>query len=108
VYVSGFPRSAGKWLISAAGGDWPRWAREGREILYLAPDKRLVAVEAGRQGSAFEVGTSRTLFEIRPRIYRYPYDVTADGQRFLVNTVVREASAEPITLLVNWQALLEK
>jgi hypothetical protein len=38
----------------------------------------------------------------------YGYDVSADGQRFLVNTLLDEASSDPITLLVNWPALLRR
>ena len=56
------------------------------------------------QPSRFEVRTGRPLFPIHPRPARidaYPYDVTADGQRILVNTFVEEVTP-PITLIVNW------
>lgn len=65
----------------------------------------MLAAVIGR-GSAFEVGEVRSLFEIRPAGPRYTYDVTADGQRFLVNTLLEEASPAPITLFVNWPAIL--
>jgi hypothetical protein len=38
----------------------------------------------------------------------YPYDVSADGQRFLVNTFVEETTSTAITLFVNWPAQLKK
>jgi hypothetical protein len=63
-------------------------------------------------GSAFQVGTVRALFQTRPRLgllaFGIPYDVSADGQHFLVNTLMREITSEPITLVVNWPALLNK
>ena len=66
-----------------------------------------MAAAVTRQGSSLQVGAARPLFETRPKIALNPYDVSADGQRFLVNTIVEEAST-PITLLVNWPALLKK
>ena len=57
-------------------------------------------------GSVFKVGAMQPLFEIRPRSSRldsYPYDVTADGQRFFVNTFIDEV-IPPITLMINWPA----
>ena len=61
------------------------------------------------QGSAFGVGAVRPLFDTRPGGPRSGYDVSADGQRFIVNTLAEEAtSALPITLVVNWPALLKK
>jgi len=51
----------------------------------------------------------RPLFELHPRIgLGNAYDVSADGQRFLVNTLVEESTSAPITLVVNWPALLKK
>jgi Tol biopolymer transport system component len=114
VYVTAFPGPGGKWQISTAGGQWPRWRRDGKEIFYLSLDNKLVAVDVASTAQGFTVGSARSLFETRPRITAfggisaYPYDVTADGQRFLVNTLVEEASPEPITLLLNWPALLQK
>jgi eukaryotic-like serine/threonine-protein kinase len=114
IYVTTFPGPGGKWQVSTAGGQWPRWRRDGKEIFYLSLDSKLMAVDIGATVQGFTVGSARSLFEIRPRIASfsgvnaYPYDVTADGQRFLVNTLVEEASPEPLTLLLNWPALLKK
>jgi hypothetical protein len=62
------------------------------------------------------VGTTRPLFEVRRRLapyrnfgYGYNYDVSADGQRFLINpALVGQTATAPITLVVNWPALLKK
>lgn len=108
VYVAPFPGSGGKWQISPAGGSWARWRRDGREIFYLAPDNKLMAAAVNGRGAGFEVGAVQPLFETRPKIARLGYDVSADGQRFLVNTLVEEATSAPITVVVNWSAGLKK
>ena len=94
--------------LSLAGG------ATGREIFYLSPDNKLMGVDVKATAQGFTVGSARPLFETRPRLANFggvnasPYDVTADGQRFLVNTLTEEASGEPLTLLLNWPALLKK
>ncbi len=112
VFVSSFPGKGEKTRVSAAGGGWPRWKRDGQEIFYLALDETLTAVAVNGQGSHFEVGAARPLFKARPRPFArldaYPYDVTADGRRFLVNTSVEEPTTAPITLVVNWPSVIRK
>lgn len=73
----------------------------------MAPDNRLMAVEVNGSGNTFQVGQVRPLFQTRPRLgLRRAYDVTADGQRFLVNALVEQGASTPVTLLMNWPALL--
>jgi hypothetical protein len=108
VYVTSFPGHEGKWQISSGGGTAPRWRRDGREIFYVAPDSRIHSVEV-RPGEAFQAGAPRPLFATQ--IARMPwafYDVTADGQRFLITELVGSEEPEPITLVVDWTAGLEK
>jgi Tol biopolymer transport system component len=115
IYVTSFPVGRGKWQVSAAGGDWPRWRRDGRELFYLAPDNTVMSAVVEGRGAAFDVGVITPLFKAQPRpltlgtFREYEYDVSANGQRFLINTPLEEVtSADPITLLVNWPALLKK
>jgi hypothetical protein len=113
VYVAPFPGPGGKWQVSAGGGNWPRWRRDGREIFYLAPDNKLMAVVVNGQSSAFEVGAVRASFDTRalpnPILnQRSMYDASPDGQRFLVNTLAEEGRSAHITLVVNWRALLKR
>jgi eukaryotic-like serine/threonine-protein kinase len=111
-----FPKTpAGKWQISTGGGTFPRWRRDGKELFYLSAENKLIAVAVNGQGSAFEVGAAHPLFEIRRRPARYRgissgnYDVSGDGQRFLVNAAVAgQKTTAPITLVVNWPELLRK
>ncbi len=68
VYVQGFapdrvPAAAGgKWLMSTAGGDKPRWSRDGKELYYIAPDRKLMAVPV-KLGPPFQPGIAVPLFE---------------------------------------------
>ncbi len=108
VYVTRFPGPGGKWQISTAGGTQPRWRRDGQEIFYLAPGSRLMAAAVKGQGANFEVGAARPLFQTRHRTgWGNSYDVSADGQRFLVNALL-DVAEEPVTLVVNWMADMGK
>ncbi len=103
--------ATGKWRVSAAGGTTPRWSRDGRELFFLSSDNTLMAVAVNGRGALFEMGTAQPLFEVRPRLTGYQgyglgynYDVSRDGQRFLVNTQVEQTAETPITVILNWSA----
>jgi eukaryotic-like serine/threonine-protein kinase len=109
VYVAPFPGPGGKWQISTAGGNSPRWRRDGAEIFYLDPDNKLMAAAVNGKGASFVVGAVKPLFQTRPAPgLRYQYDVSADGQRFLINTAPEQSASTPITVVVNWAAGLKK
>jgi Tol biopolymer transport system component len=108
VYVTRFPGPSGKWPVSSGGGSYPRWRADGRELYFVSRDNTLMAATVNGQGQDFVVGTLRALFNLRPNAGRDPYDVSADGERFLVNTVVETAPPPPITLVVNWPAALRQ
>jgi dipeptidyl aminopeptidase/acylaminoacyl peptidase len=112
VYVRGFapdrhPATAdGQWTISVNGGDTPRWSRDGRELFYIATDRKMMAVPI-KSGASFEPGAPVPLFDTRVTGFM-PYDVAPDG-RFLINTMPADAtSRSSITVVVNWFASLEK
>ena len=108
IYVMPFPGTGGKWQISTSGGSHPKWRGDGREIFYLAPDNKLMAAEVNGQGPALEAGAVRPLFEVRPYLeVGGVYDLTSDGQRFLINTTVEQKVSAPITLVLNWTADLK-
>ena len=91
VYVSAFPPvpSGRRWLVSKGGGTQARWRRDGKELYFLSPDRTIVAAAVAARGADFEVGALQPLFEIRlPYGQYHAFDVTADGQRFLVNALV--------------------
>jgi Tol biopolymer transport system component len=100
---------SGKWQISTTGGTMPRWRRDGREVFYLSPDGRLMAVGVGVAGEGFEVRGVTSLFQTRARRDgRFAYDVAPDGERFLVNSLLGDTGpvSAPIELVLNWPALL--
>jgi eukaryotic-like serine/threonine-protein kinase len=107
VYVASFPVPSSKWPVSTNGGLLPRWRGDGREIFYFeASNSRVMAAEVTREGAALRIGTVRRLFNVRPAGGRKFLDVSPDGQRFLVNTALAAPDEAPLTLLVNWSALL--
>jgi Tol biopolymer transport system component/predicted Ser/Thr protein kinase len=109
IYVAPFPGPGGKWQISNAGGTHPRWRQDGSEIFYLTPDYRLMAASVSGKGPGFEVGAVKSLFATRiVGGGDYQYDVSADGQRFLIDTSPEQATSAPITVVLNWTAGLKK
>jgi Tol biopolymer transport system component len=109
VYVQSFPPAGGKWQVSTSGGGQPHWRRDGKELYYISPDKRLMAVTVSLDGT-FESGKPTQLFSTQITGFLSPdrYDVSADGQRFLVNSAVEEASDTPINVVLNWTSTLKK
>jgi eukaryotic-like serine/threonine-protein kinase len=108
------PNPTPKWQVSTTGGIHPRWRRDGRELFYLAGDT-LMAASVAADANHFSVGRVERLFDARPvhpannaNLPFTVYDVSADGQRFLINTVDDSAGVAPLTLIVNWPALLRK
>ncbi|MEQ1757198.1 MAG: protein kinase [Vicinamibacterales bacterium] len=107
VVVQPFPGGGSKWQVSTSGGVAPRWRADGKEIYFLTPDAKMMAVPVTAAGTSFEVGTPVMLFVTgivdggsvannRPQ-----YAVARDG-RFLINQSVGDGRAAPITLLMNW------
>jgi hypothetical protein len=107
IYIQGFPEPRAKFPISTGGGEYPEWGAGGRELFYVAPDNKLMAVDLTITADAVRPAAPRALFSL-PIIHNgySPYD-TIDGQRFLVRAVPQQA-APPLTVIVNWPALLKK
>ncbi len=108
VYVTAFPSLMGKWRISTAGGSWPRWSRDNKQLFFLDGTK-LMAVDVKVSGAAqLSIGSVHELFEGRwPPGRRYTYDVAPNGN-ILAVTLVEQPLASPITIVVNWLAELRK
>jgi Tol biopolymer transport system component len=105
IYVRSFPGPGGKWQISVAGGTEPLWSRNGRELFYRDSDK-MMAVDI-TLGQAFKAGTPHMLFEgkyeTRPAASETNYDISPDGQRFLMikASPQPEATAQ-LRVVTNW------
>jgi Tol biopolymer transport system component/predicted Ser/Thr protein kinase len=105
IYVQPYPGPGGKWQISTEGGGEPVWNPNGRELFYRSGDKMMAAEIATQSG--FAAGTPRMLFEGRYEPAPFPianYDVSPDGQRFLMLKPAEQAQAAPTQIIVvlNW------
>ncbi len=108
VYVQPFPAQGEKWQISTAGGGQPVWNRNQKELFYMSADSKLMAVDV-KADSGFEASTPSVLFDVKLKSGTgWKYDISPDGQRFLVNTVIGEVKANPITLVLNWAAEIKE
>ena len=108
VYVVPFPNPTGKWQVSVAGGTLPVWSADGKELYYLDNSDRLMMADVDGSGSSFNIGAVHPLFETRPYRSGTVYDVTADGQRFLVNSLGGSSNRVALSLIINWPEELEK
>ncbi len=101
-----FPRPTAKFQISTGGGAQPRWRRDGRELFYVAPDGRLMAVPIRAGASTLEADAPVPLFQTRipsaAGFVKQQYAVASDG-RFLLNNATEESVASPITIVQNWK-----
>jgi Tol biopolymer transport system component len=112
VYVTSFPDAHGKWQVSTGGGEQPRWRGDGEEIYFLSSDAKLMAVLVDSKNE-FESGTPTVLFQTDPReqiatTELVVYDVSRDGQRFLVNSKYNSGSLHPMSVILNWKTEMKK
>jgi serine/threonine protein kinase len=111
VYVQTFPASGGKWQVSTNGGYHIAWARNGKELFYISSDKKMMAVNVKTEGTTFERGTPKVLFDRHIPSFNTPlaqFAVTRDGQKFIVANPVGENTSAPITVALNWTADLKR
>jgi hypothetical protein len=115
IYVRPFPNvGGGQWQVSTAGGRQPLWARSGNELFYFGSDSTLLRVPVEARGATLNAGTPMKLFE--GRYYTgvgtgRAYDVSPDGQRFLmIKATGADATAAPPSLIVvqHWDQELKR
>ena len=102
ISVQSFPAGSDRQQVSVGGGTQPRWRRDGRELFYVSSDRKVMSVDI-HAGERLEAGTPHALFQTRilpPVEARNHYDVTSDGQRFVVNSRRPEDASLPITVVV--------
>jgi Tol biopolymer transport system component len=112
IYVTTFPTAAGKWQVSRGGGTEPRWRGDGKEIFYIGARGTLTAVPVNSEGT-FSTGNPTPLFQsqLRAQVSStdiFNYDVTRDGQRFLVNHYAKPQQVAPLHVVLNSTAELRK
>jgi eukaryotic-like serine/threonine-protein kinase len=101
--------AGGKWLISTGGGTNPRWRGDEKELYYVTPDLKLMAVEA-TTSPGFQTGVPKCLFQTPPQLPMVTisaWEVTPDGKHFLFPAPAEQGQA-PFTVVLNWQAGLKK
>jgi Tol biopolymer transport system component len=113
VYVRPFPNPVGgAWRVSVEGGCCPRWKSDSSELFFLNADRRLVNVPISRASASFAPGAPRVLAATAPLVVSVgvlgegmPYDVSLDGQRFLIHPIPpSENGPTTITVVLNWTA----
>jgi serine/threonine-protein kinase len=108
IYVKPFPTvKEVQWLVSTAGGTRPLWAPDGQELFFVAPDGSLMAVRVDARGSSWRAGSPvrvvEGLYINRTSRSSRNYDVSRDGQRFLmVKPPAKPAAAPRIIVVQNW------
>jgi serine/threonine protein kinase len=107
ICVQPFPTPSGKWMISTEGGQYPSWARTGREIFFLNGDK-MMSVDVQTQ-PAFKAGTPRLLFQTTGYLGVGNYTVAPDSQHFLmVKQDDQATSPKELNVILNWSEDLKK
>ena len=135
IYVKPFPTGSGGWQVSYAGGDWPRWRRDGKELYFHSPvafgggapypfGGPLYVAAINTSSGIFEPGPARELL-VFPALHHphtggqyHPYAVSPDGERFLLVQWVQPPTAAAgqigpdtysgLTVAMNWTKALQK
>ena len=102
VYVATYPTFSDRRQVSKNGGVQAHWRRDGKELLYLAPDGKMMSVDVRVPGS-IETGVPKPLFEtrLRPTGYQEQYAVSGDGTKFFLSEALEETD-KPMTVILNW------
>lgn len=111
VYVQSFPDRGGKTRVSNGGGSQPMWSRDGKELFYIAADRKLMAVDV-KTSPKFAAGAPKALFETHTRGATAGhsvagFEISPDGKRFLLINMPEAAPLAPMTLILNWTAGLK-
>jgi hypothetical protein len=108
VYVTDFPNGRSQQRISAAGGIEPRWRRDGKELLYYAPDEFIMSVNMGK-GPGLSPGTPVRLFKVQFSSLSdsFHYALTRDGQRIIAAKAGAVRSRD-LNVLFNWSQLVKR
>jgi Tol biopolymer transport system component len=108
VYVQPFPKTGAKHRVTQQGGSYPLWSRDGEELFYFNRGQ-LMGIDIATE-PAFSFGNEQALgmrgFLAPPSSAVRPYDITPDGQRFLMifpaDQADSVAEAERINIVLNW------
>jgi Tol biopolymer transport system component len=103
IYLQPFPGPGKKQQVTTEGGTDVRWPRKGKELFYVAPGNKLMAVPItlSADGQKADVGTPTPIApNLRMQTY---YSVSADGQHILMNASTGEPNNPPVTVILHWK-----
>jgi len=107
VYITTFPKAGAPFPISTSGGQYPQWGPDGTELYFVSPENNLMVVKLKKTADTVTPLPPQVLFALpSAEAGSSPYEVSQDGQRFLVRAVPKQAS-QPLTFVSNWPALLK-
>ncbi len=109
IYIRPFPNSGAQRQISRSGAAVAGcfWRRDGKEICYVAANRKVMSVEISARGNMLEIGKEQELFDLDARGPAGLHDMTGDAKSFLV-TVAPAARVQPVTIVTNWDAEVKK
>ncbi|MCG8605609.1 protein kinase [bacterium] len=106
IFVTSFPDLSGKWQVSSDGGLFSIWSPDGKELYYLSPLGRMMAVPISRD-PVFSAGKPEELFDAsQMSVNNSPganYDISRDGKRFIMMRNAQEnRGPQAFNLILNW------
>jgi len=106
VFVVGFPDQKGKWQVSSAGGLSPTWSPDGKELYYVSPLAKMMAVSISTD-AVFSSGKPRELFDLSQMVFPNTpianYDISPDGKRFImVRNTTEITNTQSFNVILNW------
>jgi len=113
IYIQSFSAEgklgSDKKRVSTSGGKFPVWRHDGQELFFVAADGSMMVTSVKTGGKEFEFESPKPLFKTRLLQSNFhEFDVTHDGQRFLIGTRIGEPTAPPPTVILNWTAIVKK
>jgi serine/threonine protein kinase len=110
VSLTDFPGASGRWQVEA-GGNMPRFSHDGRELFYVRGTRTTAGIQKGQlmvatvaSQPSVTIGAGKVLFDLTGGS---TFDISADGQRFLMTRpVAAETDRQRLVLIQNWLALL--
>jgi Tol biopolymer transport system component len=107
VYAIDFPAGLQRHRISTDGGQNPCWRNDCKELFYVSDDGSLMAVRISTQGE-LQLGKPDRLFaaNLRGGGEGALYDVSPNGQRFLLIAAGDDSGDSGIEMILNWPSLL--
>jgi Tol biopolymer transport system component len=110
---AGTAAAGGKWLISDGATGMPRWRADGKELYYLSPGARIMAVPI-TTSPGFQVGARQEMFQMPPAFMQAVQnpgvlaDLTADSKRFLLAMPRQQNTRDEFTVVMNWTVGLKR